>query len=129
MPKGTLNKALLMGRLGKDPEIKYTSNQKAVANFSLATNEAWKGKDGNNQEITDWHNIVLWGRLAELAGEYLAKGSKVYVEGKIRTRMWKDKNEVTHYTTEIIGDRIEFLDSKKQPDEPDKAPDGDDIPF
>ena len=129
MPKGTLNKALLMGRLGKDPEIKYTPSGKAVANFSLATNEAWKGKDGNNQEINDWHNIVLWGRLAELAGEYLAKGSKVYVEGKIRTRMWKDKNEVTHYTTEIIGDRIEFLDSKKQPDEPDKAPDGDDIPF
>jgi len=128
MPKGTLNKALLMGRLGKDPEIKYTSNQKAVANFSLATNEAWKGKDGNTQEITDWHNIVLWGRLAELAGEYLSKGSKVYVEGKIRTRTWKDKNDITHYTTEIIGDRIEFLDSKKQPEEPDNMPE-DGLPF
>ena len=127
MSKGTLNKALLMGRLGKDPGIKYTSSGKAVANFSIATNEVWS-KDGEKQEKTDWHNIVLWGKLAELAGEYLSKGSKVFIEGKIRTRTWDDEKG-THYMTEIIGDRLEFLDSKREAPEHAEKPGKEDLPF
>jgi len=128
MAKGTLNKAILIGRLGQDPKLQYTPSGKACTKISLATNESWK-KDGEKQEVTDWHNIVLWGKIAEIAAEYLSKGSRVYVEGKIRTRSW-DKDGTTHYMTEVIGDRVEFLDSKKaeiseqQPEQSEE-----DIPF
>ena len=113
MAKGTVNKVILVGRLGKDPELKYTTTGRAVVNFSIATNETWV-KNDEKHEITDWHNVVLWGKIAEIAGQYLSKGSRVFIEGKLRTRKWEDKNGQTKYTTEVIGDRLEFLDSIKQ---------------
>jgi single-strand DNA-binding protein len=105
----SVNKAILIGNLGKDPELRYTPSGRAVANFSIATSEKWKGQDGENQEKTEWHNIVLWGRTAELAKEYLSKGSPVYIEGRIQTRSYEDKNGVKKYITEIVGQRMQFL--------------------
>ncbi|MGB9773247.1 MAG: single-stranded DNA-binding protein [Bacteroidota bacterium] len=102
----SLNKVTLIGNLGKDPEIRYTTSGVAVANFTMATTERWKDQDGNQQEHTEWHNIVAWRRLAEIANEYLKKGNKVYVEGKIRTRSYDDKNGVKRYVTEIVADDI-----------------------
>ncbi len=106
----SLNKVMLIGHLGKDPELKYTSNGIAVANFSMATNEAWKDQDGNLQERTEWHNIVAWRRLAEICGEYLKKGKRVYIEGRIQTRNYDDKNGVNRYVTEIVADDLIMLD-------------------
>ncbi len=105
----SVNKAILIGNLGKDPELRYTPSGRAVASFSIATSEKWKGQDGENQEKTEWHNIVLWGRTAELAKEYLSKGSPVYIEGRIQTRSYEDKNGVKKYITEIVGQRMQFL--------------------
>ena len=106
----SVNKVILVGNLGKDPEIKYTPQGKAVAKFSLATNERYKDKDGNWQDRTEWHNIVLWERLAEIAGEYLKKGGKVYIEGRIRTDSWDDKQSgQKKYMTNIIGNDIVLL--------------------
>ena len=108
----SVNKAILIGNLGRDPELRYTPSGRAVANFSIATSERWKGQDGENQEKTEWHNIVLWGRQAEIAKEYLSKGSPVYIEGRIQTRSYDDKNGVKKYITEIVvGNAIECSDT------------------
>jgi len=109
----SINKVILIGRLGKDPEMRFTQSKQAVANFSIATSESWKDKGGQKQEKTEWHNIILWARLAELANEYLHKGSQVYIEGRLQTRSWDDKDGIKHYTTEIIGQNMQFLDEKK----------------
>lgn len=107
-----LNKVMLIGRLGRDPEIRYTNSGSAVANFSLATTDTWKDKQGQKQERTEWHNIVLFGRQAEVAKEYLAKGRSVYIEGRIRNRSWDDKDGNKRYRSEVVGDRMQFLGSK-----------------
>jgi len=110
MAKG-LNKVMLIGNLGKDPELRYTTSGKAVANFSLATSESWKDADGNAQERTEWHNIVAWTKLAEICGEWLKKGKKVYIEGRIQTRSYDDKNTgQKRNITEIVADNMLMLD-------------------
>ena len=109
----SLNKVQLIGNLGKDPELSYTPSGVAVAKFSVATGERWKDQEGNMQERTDWHNIVAWRKLAEICGQYLKKGSKVYIEGKLQTRSWDDKNTgVKRYATEVVADDLIMLDSK-----------------
>lgn len=110
--RGSVNKVILVGNLGQDPELRYTPNGAAVTTLSVATNEVWKDNDGNKQERTEWHRVVLWRRLAEIAGEYLKKGSKVYIEGRLQTRSWEDKEGVKKYITEIIADALTMLDSK-----------------
>jgi single-strand DNA-binding protein len=114
MAKGSVNKVILIGNLGRDPEVRYTPNGLAVANLTIATTESWKDKQsGENQERTEWHRIALYARLAEIAGEYLRKGSKIYLEGRLQTRKWQDKNTgQDRYTTEIIADSLQMLDSK-----------------
>ncbi len=104
-----VNKAIILGNLGRDPEVRYTSDGNAVTTFSVATTETRKDRDGNSQEYTEWHRIVVFGRLAEVCGEYLAKGRSVYVEGSIRTRSWDDKEGNKRYTTEIVGRTVQFL--------------------
>lgn len=109
----SVNKVILIGNLGKDPEVKYTPQGTPVAKFSLATNERYKDKEGNWQDRTEWHNIVLWQRLAEIAGEYLKKGSKVYIEGRIRTDSWDDKQSgQKKYMTQIVGHDIVLLSGR-----------------
>lgn len=109
-----VNKVILIGNLGRDPEIRYTPSGLAVANVTLATSEAWKDKQtGENQERTEWHRVVFYQRLAEIAGEYLRKGSKIFVEGRLRTAKWQDKTTgQDRYTTEIIAENMQMLDSK-----------------
>lgn len=109
-----VNKVILVGNLGKDPEVRYTPSGLAVANITIATSEGWKDKQsGEMQEKTEWHRVVFYQRLAEIAGEYLRKGSKVYVEGRLQTRKWQDKNTgQDRYTTEIIASEMQMLDSK-----------------
>ena len=110
-----VNKAILIGNLGADPEVRYTPNGSAVANLTLATSSAWRDKQsGDLQERTEWHRIVFFNRLAEIVGEYLHKGSKVYVEGSLRTRKWQDKSGTDRYTTEIIANEMQILDSRQQ---------------
>lgn len=104
-----VNKVILIGNLGRDPEIRYTTSGQAVANFTIATTEGHTNKDGEKQEYTEWHRIVAWGRLAEICGEYLSKGKMIYVEGSIRTRSWGDKEGKTRYTTEIIAKNMQML--------------------
>ena len=111
-----INKVILVGNLGKDPETRYLESGVAVTSFSLATTESYKDKSGNRVDQTEWHNIVLWRGLAEVAEKYLKKGSQVYVEGKIRTRAWDDKEGNKRYTTEIIGDNMTMLGGKKEGD-------------
>jgi single-strand DNA-binding protein len=108
----SLNKVMLIGNLGKDPEVRYTQAGTAVASFSLATSERFKGKTGEWEEKTEWHNITLWGRLAEISGEYLSKGKTVYIEGRLQTRKWQDRDGKDRYTTEIVGDRMQMLSGK-----------------
>jgi single-strand DNA-binding protein len=108
----SLNKAMLIGNLGRDPEIRYTQSGSAVANFSIATTDRWTDKSGQLQERTEWHNIVLFDRLADLAQSYLKKGSQVYIEGKLQTRNWEDQQGVKHYRTEVVGNVMQFLDRK-----------------
>jgi single-strand DNA-binding protein len=148
MGKGSVNKVILLGNLGQDPELKYTPNGAAVTTLSIATNEVWKDNDGNKQERTEWHRVVLWRKLAEIAGEWLKKGSKVYLEGRLQTRSWEDKDGVKRYTTEIIADTLTMLDTKGESNQsnrgaeppPDAATEGppaeeaqpseeDDLPF
>ncbi|RDI48709.1 single-stranded DNA-binding protein [Aquicella lusitana] len=114
MARGSVNKVILIGNLGRDPEIRYTPSGLAVANITIATSEVWKDKQsGENQERTEWHRIVLYQRLAEIVGEYLRKGSKVFIEGRLQTRKWQDKNTgQDRYTTEIVADSLQMLDSK-----------------
>lgn len=140
-----VNKAILIGNLGKDPELRYTPGGQAVATFSLATSEKWRDKDGVMQDKTEWHNIVVWGRQAEIAKEYLAKGRSVYLEGRIQTRSWEDKDGNKRYTTEIVAQRLQFLGGRDQgasgspgpssdtppeaPPEADLSAEDDDLPF
>ncbi len=104
-----VNKVILVGNLGRDPEVRHLENGASVANFSIATSESYKDKNGNRQEQTEWHNVVLWRGLAEIAEKYLRKGSQIYVEGKLRTRSWQDKDGNTRYTTEVVGDNMTML--------------------
>ena len=123
----SLNKVIIIGNLGKDPEIKYTQNGTAVANFSVAT--TFKPKDGD--EKTEWHRIVAWDRLAEIIGEWVRKGSQIYIEGRLQTRSW-EKDGVTRYTTEIIAERMLMLGGKDKTQdnfEPKTTPENDDIPY
>lgn len=110
---GSLNKVLLIGRLGRDPEMRYTASGQPVANFSIATDETYTGKDGQKVEKTEWHRIVVWGKQAEFCGNYLTKGRLVYIEGKLETRKWQDKDGQDKYTTEIKADRVVGLDSRQ----------------
>lgn len=132
-----VNKVILIGNLGRDPEIRYTQSGQAVTNFTLATNETWKDKDGQKAEKTEWHRIVAWGKLAELCSQYLAKGRTVYIEGRLQTRDWEDKDGHKRQTTEINASTVQFLGGQGdggQPkhDEPNHSapPAGDDdVPF
>ena len=107
-----VNKVILVGNLGKDPQVRYLDNGVAVANFSLATTESYKNKEGERVNQTEWHNVVLWRGLAEVAEKYLQKGASVYIEGKIKTRKWEDKEGNTRYNTEILADNMTMLGSK-----------------
>lgn len=146
-----INKVILIGRLGRDPEVRYMPDGTAVANFSIATSEEWKDKaSGEKKEKTEWHRIVAFRRLGEICGEYLSKGRQVYIEGRIQTREWEDKEGVKRYTTEIVANQMQMLGSKDEsygnarnsgfkksepaPDPPSAGPDfmgepDDDIPF
>ena len=113
MAKGTLNKVMLIGNLGKDPEMRYMPNGQAVATITIATSETWKDKaSGAAQEKTEWHRIVMFRRLAEIAGEYLKKGAKIYIEGRLQTRKWQDKQGQDRYITEIVANEMQMLDSR-----------------
>jgi single-strand DNA-binding protein len=145
----SVNKAILVGNLGSDPEVRYTAGGNAVTTFNIATNERWTDKNtGEKQERTEWHRIVAWGRLAEICGEYLSKGRQVFIEGRIQTRSWEDRDGNKRYTTEIVasnmvmlggasgraaedfGDRDSYSDKGGPlPPEPKGPPDDDDIPF
>jgi single-strand DNA-binding protein len=105
----SVNKVILVGNLGKDPEVRFMPNGEAVCNFSIATTDSWKDKSGAKQERTEWHNIVMYRKLAEIAGEYLKKGRPVYVEGRLQTRKWQTKEGQDRYTTEIIADQMQML--------------------
>ncbi len=105
----SVNKVLLIGRLGNNPEIRYTNTGTAVANFNLATSESWNDKTGQKQERTEWHRVVVWGKLAELCEKYLAKGRQCFVEGRLQTRSWDDKDGNKRYTTEIVANTVQFL--------------------
>jgi single-strand DNA-binding protein len=105
----SVNKVLLIGRLGNNPEIRYTNTGTAVANFNLATSENWNDKNGQRQERTEWHRVVVWGKLAELCEKYLSKGRQCFVEGRLQTRSWDDKDGNKRYTTEIVASTIQFL--------------------
>ncbi len=112
---GSVNKVILIGNLGKDPEVRYLEGGTAVANFTLATSESFKDRNtGEKKSITDWHNIVVWRGLAELVEKYLKKGSKIYVEGKLKTRSWKDQDGNTRYTTEIVADNLTMLGGRNE---------------
>ena len=135
-----VNKVILIGNLGKDPEVKYLESGVAVANFSLATTESYKNKEGERVSQTEWHNVVLWRGLAEVAEKWLKKGSSVYIEGKIRNRKWEDKDGNTRYTTEILADNMTMLGKKEDSSaektettpEQESIPQeekGDDLPF
>ncbi|HAL56902.1 MAG TPA: single-stranded DNA-binding protein [Bacteroidetes bacterium] len=132
-----LNKVLLIGNLGKDPEMKYTSGGTAVANFSIAVSESWKDNEGNKQERTEWVNIVAWRKVAEICSQYLKKGSRIYVEGKLQCRSYEDKNGVKRYVTEVVMDQLLMLDSAEshtppsqpEPDAPSPGGKVDDLPF
>jgi single-strand DNA-binding protein len=146
----SVNKVILVGKLGADPEVRYTSGGSAVASFSIATNERWNDKNtGEKQERTEWHRIVAWGRLGEICGEYLSKGKQVYIEGRLQTRSWDDRDGNKRYTTEIVATNMVMLGSpsgagrttedfsdgdasygkKNAHPGPKPPPDDDDIPF
>ena len=112
MSRGGVNKVILIGNLGSDPEVRYTPSGVPVANFSLATTETWTDKSGERQERTEWHRLVLWRKLAEIAGQYLKKGGKLYVEGKLQTRSWDDQSGQKRYSTEVVVNDMQMLDSR-----------------
>ncbi len=124
----SVNKVILIGNLGRDPEMRYMPSGDAVANISLATTENWKDKNGEKQEKTEWHRVVMFGKVAEIAGEYLKKGSPAYFEGRIQTRKWTDKEGQERYSTEVVADRMQMLGSRSggsarpMPDEEEAAP-------
>jgi single-strand DNA-binding protein len=109
----SVNKVILIGNLGRDPETRYMPDGGAITNISIATTDTWKDKAGEKQEKTEWHRVAFFGRLAEIAGEYLKKGSQVYVEGRLQTRKWQDKDGNDKYTTEIVADRMQMLGSRQ----------------
>ena len=109
----SVNKVILVGNLGRDPETRYMPDGGAITNISIATTSTWKDKSGEKQEATEWHRIAFFGKLAEIAGEYLKKGSQVYVEGKLKTRKWQDKDGVDKYTTEVIADAMQMLGGRQ----------------
>jgi single-strand DNA-binding protein len=111
---GGVNKVILLGNLGADPEVRFTPGGQAVANFRVATNESWTDKQGQKQERTEWHRIVVWGKLAELCGEYLKKGRQAYVEGRLQTREWTDKENKKNYTTEVVAQTVQFLGGRAE---------------
>jgi len=137
----SVNKAILIGNLGRDPEIKYTQSGQAVATFSIATTRKWRDKEGQPQEQTDWHNIVVWGRMAELAKEYLAKGRSVYIEGRIQNRSYDDKDGNKRYISEVVAISMQFLGARPDqaggqqasqappPEQPPDITEDDDLPF
>jgi len=108
----SVNKVILVGNLGRDPEVRYTPDNAAITNISIATTDTWRDKNGDKQERTEWHRVAFFGKLAEIAGEYLKKGSQVYVEGRLQTRKWQDKEGQDRYTTEIVADRMQMLGSR-----------------
>ena len=112
----SVNKVILIGNLGQDPEMKYMPNGNAVANFSIATTESWKTQSGEAKEKTEWHKIVAFRKLAEICGQYLKKGKSVYIEGKIQTRTWDDKDGIKRYTTEVIADQMTMLSRSNDSD-------------
>jgi single-strand DNA-binding protein len=131
-----VNKVILVGNLGKDPEVRHLEGGTAVANFTLATTEVYKDKAGNRQEQTEWHNVVVWRGLAEIAEKYLKKGMTIYVEGRLRTRSWDDKEGHKRYTTEVVGDTFTILSKKEITSSPGTEDHnsslpktGDDLPF
>ncbi len=135
-----VNKVILIGNLGKDPEVRYSQAGAAIASFNVATTETWKKQDGTKEELTEWHRIVAFGRLGEICGEYLSKGSKVFIEGRLQTRKWDDKDGNTKYTTEIVAREMKMLSprgssgdssqSQQYNDQPIPEPVmGDDVPF
>jgi single-strand DNA-binding protein len=136
----SVNKVILVGNLGSDPEVRYTPSGRAVANFSLATTERFTNKEGEKEERTEWHKIVAWARLGEICGEYLTKGSQIYIEGRLQTRSWEDRDGNKRYTTEIVAQAMQMLGGSKKggevasaeeshpSEEPVSIPD-DDIPF
>ncbi|MBI3526894.1 MAG: single-stranded DNA-binding protein [Betaproteobacteria bacterium] len=121
----SVNKVILIGNLGKDPEVRYLPSGDAVANISIATTETWKDKGGEKQEKTEWHRVSMFSKLAEIAGEYLKKGSQVYIEGRLETRKWTDKEGHERYTTEIRADRMQMLGSRSGGSERMAPPDDD----
>ena len=126
---GYLNKALIIGNLGRDPEMRYTQGGQAVTNFSVATGPRWAGPDGEQREDTEWHRIVAWGKLAEICNEYLGKGSSVYIEGRIQTRQYEDREGITRYSTEIVAREMQMLGRRPQSDGGDSGGgDGSDDP-
>jgi single-strand DNA-binding protein len=132
----SVNKAIIVGNLGKDPEVKFLTNGDAVCSFSIATTDSWKDKAGQKQEKTEWHNIVMYRKLAEIAGEYLKKGSPVYVEGALQTRKWTNKEGQDKYTTEIVANSMQMLGGKTLQQEQNNTRSGpaiegtdEDVPF
>ena len=118
----SVNKVILVGRLGQNPEVRYTPSGSAVANFSVATNEAWTDKNGQKQERTEWHRVVVWGKLAELCNQYLQKGRQCYVEGRLQTREWADKDGVKKYSTEVQAQTVQFLGADRAAGSENRAP-------
>ena len=124
-----INKVILIGNLGKDPEVRYLDSGVAVANLSLATSENYKNKDGERVTQTEWHDVVLWRGLAEVAEKYLKKGSSIYIEGKLRTNKWVDKDENTRYKTEILADKLTMLGKSNSQESSIENSSEDDLPF
>jgi len=123
----SVNKVILVGNLGRDPELRYIQSGQAVANFSLATSDRWRDKEGNNQERTEWHRIVVWGKSAENCAQYLQKGRSVYVEGRLQTQEWEDKEGIKRKTTEVVAQTVQFLGGRGGA-EPGGRPSGDSGP-
>lgn len=123
----SVNKAILIGRLGANPEFRETDSGRSVCNFQIATNRRWTDEDGEKQEATEWHRIAVFGRQAETCTEYLGTGSRVYIEGRLRTQQWEDEDGNTRYSTNIVAGRVQFLDSPEGSAE--SADESDDIPF
>ena len=125
-----VNKVILVGNLGQKPEMRHTATQTAVANLSIATTESWKDKEsGENRDKTEWHRVVFFGNLAEIAEKYLDKGSSVYIEGKIQTRKWQDKEGKDRWTTEVLGNQLTMLGSRNSSDSSEEVSNSSDTPF
>ena len=122
----SVNKVILLGRLGRDPEVRYMPNGEAVCNFSIATSETWNDRNGQRQERTEWHNITMYRRLAEIAGQYLKKGREVYIEGRIQTRKWTDKEGQERYSTEIVANEMKMLGKREGMGAPQEGNDASD---